>query len=177
MEMLVSLTLFSVVTTIAFTALYRIMEANNKSKTIKLVVNNLNVAMESMTREIRVGYNYCANPPASTCDSNLGSTRIYFKTKDDCDGQYVFYSSEETIKKKVGVKDSAGNCQYPSTETAILGDDVKVKRAKFYIHGSDDHSDYNQPRVLIILRGQATDINMDTIFDIQTTVSQRNPDQ
>jgi prepilin-type N-terminal cleavage/methylation domain-containing protein len=180
-EMLISITLFTIVTTIAFTALYSIMDANTKAKTIKLVVNNLNIAMESMSRELRVGYDYSKSTydSGASCDTvSSGSTTIYFKTKDGCDAYYQYNSTNKTIKKKIGKKDGSGNCPTLSaiSEASIVGDDVLINGLKFYITGVGPSGDI-QPRVVILLQGETARSDIDTKFNIQTTVSQRKSDQ
>jgi type II secretory pathway pseudopilin PulG len=57
-EMMVSIAIFMVVAVIAVAALLKIVDANKKSETLQDTVNNINFAMDSITREIRVGSNY-----------------------------------------------------------------------------------------------------------------------
>src|ERR1035437_3022439 len=57
-EMLVSIAIFMVVAVIAVAALLKIVDANRKSQTLQDAVNNINFAMDSITREIRVGSDY-----------------------------------------------------------------------------------------------------------------------
>jgi len=54
-EMIVSLALFSVVATVALGALVKIVSANRKAQTLQTALTNLNSALESMSRELRVG--------------------------------------------------------------------------------------------------------------------------
>ncbi|MDR3557976.1 MAG: type II secretion system protein [Candidatus Pacebacteria bacterium] len=57
-EMMVSIAIFMVVAVVAVAALLKIVDANKKSETLQDTVNNINFAMDSITREIRVGSNY-----------------------------------------------------------------------------------------------------------------------
>lgn len=66
-EIIVSLAIFTTVAVISVGALLRIMDANRKSISIKTVTNNVNFALESMTREMRVGSKYLI-------DSNITSS-------------------------------------------------------------------------------------------------------
>ncbi len=77
-EIIVSLALFTTVAVIAVGALLRIMDANKKSISIKTVTNNVNFALESMTREMRVGTKYFI-------DSNINSSinRNYTPTESN----------------------------------------------------------------------------------------------
>lgn len=66
--MIVSLGIFAVVAVIAVGALLKITDANKKAQTLKSSINNINFAMESMSREIRMGSNYYCdynNDPSS----------------------------------------------------------------------------------------------------------------
>src|ERR1035437_4002808 len=61
-EMLVSISIFMVVAVVAVTALLKIVDANRKSQTLQDAINNINFAMDSITREIRVGNMYTCAP-------------------------------------------------------------------------------------------------------------------
>lgn len=170
-EMLISISLFTIVVTIAFTALYSIMDANAKAKTIKLVVNNLNMAMESMTREIRVGYNYTCrtavgDPLVGGQDcSGTGGNVLALSTKDNEIVIYSFNSGAGTIQRKKG------------TEVVnLVGDDIVIEDLRFFVNGTGTANNI-QPRVLVILKGTINNIDIATEFDIQTTVSQRKIDK
>lgn len=170
LEMLISVSLFTVVTTIAFTALFSIMDANDKAKTIKLVVNNLSMAMESMTREIRVGTNYTCDRSYSIIDGldcSTGKGSISFDSKSGDNIYYWYDSINKTIKRKIG----------SSHTLNLVGEDINIDNLKFYVIGNGTESPSVQPRVLIVLKGSITrqGQKIKTVFDIQTTVSQRNP--
>ena len=57
-EMIVALAIFSIVATVALGALMKIISANKKAQTLQSAMTNLNFALESMSREMRVGNNY-----------------------------------------------------------------------------------------------------------------------
>jgi len=168
-EMLVSLTLFSFVITIALGSLFTIMKANEKAKVMKTVVNNLNIALEGMSREIRVGYDY-------VCHSDQCHT-FKFKTKYGCDAYYEWDSTKKQIIKKIDKKDSSGNCK-DSTPVAITSSNVVIDNLVFRTTGLQKDDDL-QPRVLINLDGKITSAQLKDpeVFNIQTTVSQRKIDQ
>lgn len=56
-EMIVSLAVFMVVAVIAVGALLKITDANRKSQALKTAINNINYALDAMSREIRTGRN------------------------------------------------------------------------------------------------------------------------
>lgn len=57
-EIIVSLAIFSIVAVVALGALVKIISANNKAQTLQSAISNLNYAMESISREVRVGKTY-----------------------------------------------------------------------------------------------------------------------
>jgi prepilin-type N-terminal cleavage/methylation domain-containing protein len=61
-EMLVSIAIFMIVAVIAVAALLKIVDASKKSQTLQDTVNNINYAMDSITREIRLGSAYTCYP-------------------------------------------------------------------------------------------------------------------
>jgi prepilin-type N-terminal cleavage/methylation domain-containing protein len=73
-EMIVALGIFTLVAVVAVGAFVKIIDANKKSQSIKTAVNNLNFALESMTREMRVGYDFYCNPPTSTISRSYTPT-------------------------------------------------------------------------------------------------------
>ncbi|USN87558.1 MAG: type II secretion system protein [Candidatus Nomurabacteria bacterium] len=60
-EMIVSLGVFAVVVTTAVGALLAIISANKQLQAEQSIMTNLSFAMDTMTREIRTGYNYYCN--------------------------------------------------------------------------------------------------------------------
>lgn len=60
-EIIVSLGIFAIVATVALGALVKIISANKKAQTILASVTNINYALETMSREMRVGRNYYCN--------------------------------------------------------------------------------------------------------------------
>ena len=60
-EMIVSLAIFSIVAVVALGALMKIISANKKAQSLQSAMTNINYALESMSREMRVGSNFCLN--------------------------------------------------------------------------------------------------------------------
>lgn len=57
-EMIVSLAIFSIVAVVALGALVNIISANKKAQSLQASITNLNFALETMSREMRVGSKY-----------------------------------------------------------------------------------------------------------------------
>jgi type II secretory pathway pseudopilin PulG len=175
-EILVSITLFMVVMTVAMGAVLGIFNANRKTDSMKAVMDNLNATLETMSREMRFGTKYyCGssyyNPAAQNCPS--GSTAISFLTQDN---QQVGYDINSTSI----VKTVNGAAHIPVTAPEVVITDLT-----FYVLGAmppstdvcDGSSDCLQPRVLIKIKGYAgTKPESRTNFTVQTTVSERHLD-
>jgi prepilin-type N-terminal cleavage/methylation domain-containing protein len=66
-EIIVSLAIFSVVSVVAVGALLKIVDANKKAQSIQSAMTNLNYALESMSRELRVSnVFYCDDSVSNT---------------------------------------------------------------------------------------------------------------
>jgi prepilin-type N-terminal cleavage/methylation domain-containing protein len=85
-EMMVSVAIFSVVMVIALGALLAISTSDRKAESLKAVINNLNFAVDSMSRSIRTGnswgcdVNHTLSPVAGAdCNtSGVGANEIVF---------------------------------------------------------------------------------------------------
>lgn len=171
-EVIVSVGLFTVVMTVALGALLMVIDANKKAKGIKLVVNNINLAMEGMTRDLRVGHTYCDDQSqsgsGSFCDSSGGTAQIFFTTDAGESGSsYRLYTGGggKSIQRRIG---SSGPYQ------DITGSDILVEEMQFYIQGTAiGPVDKVQPFVTIVVRGEIRVGDLVDEFHLQSTVSQR----
>jgi len=165
-EVIVSLGLFAVVMTIALGALFMVIAANRHAKAIKLVVNNVNVAIEGMTRELRVGSEYCADSFGVSCDdiTNGGSQEIYFRTDTGQSARYWLDNSNPrgAIKREF---DNGGAFN-------LTGSDVDITALNFYIQGTAK-GDGIQPYVTVVVRGEIQVGDVTDDFQLQSTISQR----
>ena len=160
-EVIVSMGLFAVVMTIALGALFMVIAANRHAKAIKLVVNNVNVAIEGMTRELRVGSEYCATTTGSCDDTtNGGSDRIHFKTDVGENSRYRLHNG--SIKRQIN----------GGSEFNLTGSDVEITALNFYIQGTAS-GDGIQPFVTIVVRGEIQVGDVVDDFQLQSTISQR----
>ena len=83
-EMIVALALFAIVAVVALGALMKIISANKKAQSLQSAITNINYALESISREMRVGSNFsCIANPSSYTVSSLDSVSV-----EDCRGTY-----------------------------------------------------------------------------------------
>lgn len=201
-ELIVALFIFSIVILVSAGSIISIISANKKSQSLKSVMNNLNLALDSITKTLAVGEFYHCGPerdvvlpvipltePLDCVDNQNNpspdpeySDQITFKSSEDLDenptnSDYVTYFFTSNVEG--GHIDRSVNFQSPAVRVTAL--DVDILDARFYVSGSKPFGAENlerQPKVFIIIKGQTgTDPNQNpTIFNIQTLVSQRIPD-
>jgi len=152
-EMLVAIALFSVVVTVALGTIVTIIDSNRKAQSLTLVINDLNFALESITRTVKT-----ADPSTITVSSD-GSTL----TVAD-----VIYKIEGSTLKK-------NNVSIISPSIVIdhdPEDDDVVSGFNIFDSGSND-----QPRIFLIIEGEAQiSPKISSDFSIQTTISPRKLD-
>jgi len=165
-EMVVAVSLFTVVVIISTGALMTIINANRKARSMQTVMDNLNFAMENMSRNLRTGYSYECGGSQGNCPN--GKDNIVFIDQNGDSVEYEFLESDGlgsiTISKN-GV-----------TPKSITSSEVDIDGLLFYVTGLDS-SDKKQPLVTISISGTAgVKEETKTAFDIQTTISQRKID-
>lgn len=202
-EMIVSLGVFSIVVTTAVGALLVVIGTNQQLQAEQSVMTNLAFAMDSMTREMRTGYNYYCEQRAN----KTGTNNIF---NDSTDHENVVASSTKDCP--VGVTGSnklqgvsfyeGGNSitgptghsifyYYDDEEQklfrrvgndaaqSIVSSGLKITKAEFFVTGSEtlsDTDDIEQPTVTIYLEAKETDSVDDKTYHLQTTVTQRTLD-
>lgn len=177
-ELIVSVAIFATTMTIALGALLSMSESNRRAEALKSVVNNLNFALEDMSRQLRTGYNYhcgsggdAATPAPLDCAA-VGQSYLAFTGPT---GQTVTYclgtsagcnSSGDAILKKVG----SGPFEM------VTSPEVDITALTFYVLGAAQVG--VQPKVVMLLSGavQITQSQRST-FNLQTTITQRLYDQ
>jgi prepilin-type N-terminal cleavage/methylation domain-containing protein len=192
-EMIVAIALFTVVALVAIGALLRIVDANKRAQSIKNSVNNMNFALEAMTRELRVGTRYNCISGVGTLPTSLsasqgcaltsGSWTIAFnssKVKDNggtkCNLVHVYQFDGVSLKK--GEQRDCG--QTYNTYPIIYG-------------GTDSSADetavqFEKGTIKVVVSGTAQPLAQfhfvgsagikekhKSYFDLQTSVSQRLP--
>jgi type II secretory pathway pseudopilin PulG len=176
-EILVSLLLFSVVMIVALGAIVTMIDANRKSRSQKTVGDNVSAALESMTRAIRDGTVYHCDID-EVLDMNIG-------LEEDCPlGSTVFAfealggdpgtATDQVVYKLEGAgiqRSLDGGASFVS----LTAPDVVVENLTFRTisYGAADE----QPKILIVISGKVGgDSTTETVFSVQTTVSQRFTD-
>jgi prepilin-type N-terminal cleavage/methylation domain-containing protein len=151
-ELMVSVALFSIVVMISMTAILSVVDSTKKAQSMKSVMNNLNFALETMTRSIKTGTDLSVdNGGVSTKDQN-NTTITYSLGSDD--------------KATSIVRTISGNAE------AITAPEVNISNLKFISGGA------GQPSVIMVVQGTVKlSERVSSDFSIQTAITQRAPGQ
>jgi prepilin-type N-terminal cleavage/methylation domain-containing protein len=176
-EVLVSLSIFAIVMTIAVGSLMTLIGANARVQNSQSVMTNLSYALDSMTREIRTGTDYyCGSPTALPRDGEVsrdcatGGEGLSFNeggvsiTEFASSRRILYRLNGTTLERRLG--DGAW--------LPVTAPSVSVDTLRFYVTGSE-RGDNESPTVSIFVSGSTGDANDDSLssFNIQTTVVQQ----
>ncbi|MBX4198987.1 prepilin-type N-terminal cleavage/methylation domain-containing protein [Candidatus Parcubacteria bacterium] len=171
-EIMTSVAVFAVVMVISMGSILSVLQANRKSESLKTVMDNLNLSVESMSREMRFGMNYnggLVGDIYSPHNCSDGCDTVAFLANDRrTEIVYRSLSGSGKIEKST----DAGTTYVPVTAPEITIEDLK-----FYVLGalpSAQESTPLQPKILIKIKGSAgTKASEKTNFTVETLVSQR----
>jgi prepilin-type N-terminal cleavage/methylation domain-containing protein len=180
-ELMVATTIFTSIMLASMGSLFFTLDAARNSRSLRFAMDNVNFAMDSMTRSIRMGSNY-------TCA--VGEDQIYMEqeppTKDCLDGDgtfIVFIPQDADSKTRIGYRiasrgDAKGTrelqrCDIKGVCVPVVSSQVDVQKLFFTVKGSSI-DDKIQPSVYIIMKGTVTVKGVETSFSLQTFASQRN---
>ncbi len=183
-EVLVSLALFSVVMLVGMGALLTVVDANAKAQATQSVMNNLNIAIDGMMREMRMGSNYrCGRADSGTrgVDCANPQHQVSFMTHDG--NLWVYYLNNHQIYRRscIGVS----SC----VDLPLTSKDIDITRFDVYVAGAertyaDNPREIVQPTAVFIIEGVAASSRISgalygkkkrirTEFKIQTVATQR----
>lgn len=187
-EMIVSIALFAVVMVVAVGALLSLTAANKKAQALQSVMNNLNVSLDSMVRNIRMGKKYhCGSGTwTGSAGDNCSSSgnEITFTCNPDnatCARSggtwaYGFNVPDQTCPANTLCRSTAGGAA--GSWTAITAPEVIIEDVRFYVVGAQPgNADQTQPKVVIVVKGQVGSAAKEqSTFHIQATAVQREID-
>ncbi len=155
-EMMVSISLFAVVISVALGSFLNMSEVQKKATSLRKINDNLNFAVETMMREIRTGKKYCQSA-CSPSSFNFTSAR----------GDSIVYRLNNGNGSIERSEDGG------TTFFSLTSPEVKVDNLLFVV-GGESSSDSLQPIVSIIVNGSAGEKKKTkSHLDLQVTVSQR----
>jgi len=171
-EMMVALSLFSVVVTVAFGALMTLIDSNKKAQGIEILMTNLNYVIDDISRNARVGTKYHCGSASGLdvprdCGIASGSDpgHLLAFLPYNGTGRFVYWLDGGRIKKTTDGNISSG--------VEITAKEIVVEKFDLYVSGAPT-GDNRQPRIILHVEGK---INIGTKtasnFNIQTTITQR----
>ena len=180
-ETMIAVSLFIVITTISMGALLNANMLHRKAQSMRSIMDNLNFVMEDMSRNSRIGYDHqcfrkgidtelspatigvprsCSDGWAISFEYAYGSTATY-------NDQLVYYINNVKIFKSV---DGANNFVQLTPDEVV----VDASASSLSVLGAEPiTTNSQQPFITIKLVGKITYQNVDTLFSLQTSVSQR----
>ena len=172
-EMIVAVGLFSVVMLVSVGALLSLVSASRKTQALHAVMNNLNIALDSIVRSVRMGSNYhCGGGSYTTTqDCQSGDILLAFESfggdSSDPQDQWVYYYDSAT--KRIYKSEDSGTNSF-----AITAPSVTIDSLTFYVVGTEI-GNTTQPKVVISIKGTAgaSQVKTRSEFHIQATAVQR----
>lgn len=179
-EMIVAVALFAIVMMVCVGALLSLVNANRKAQALQSVINNVNIALDGIVRNTRMGSNYHGAGGDASCgasdyttphDCPNGGTIFAFEpygnTPSDRPWIYTFAQDENGVGR-IYRSENGG------TPIAITAPEVSIQTMQFYVVGSTS-GDTTQPKVVIVVEGTAGALGSTahTTFHIQATAVQR----
>jgi prepilin-type N-terminal cleavage/methylation domain-containing protein len=153
-ELMVAMSIFSVVMVMSMTSVFTIISVNRKAQSLSSVIDNLNFAVESMTRTIKTNTEYTIGTDAVTVENDDGQTLRYSRVVDaEGKGRIMLQRGSATA--------------IPITASEVDVDTFRTIRL-YDVDGCE------QPMLAIVIRGTATVGEEETEFSLQTVISQRD---
>lgn len=178
-EMIVAIALFAVVMLIAVGALLSLTGANRKAQALQSVMNNLNIALDGMVRNIRMGTNYQCGGGDAQGNCSGGGTFFTFKPNPDVSNASAWIYRFDSVGTYCGAHRICRS-QDGTTYTAITAPEVSIDSGSvFYVVGAQaGDPSFIQPKVIIVVKGTAGALSLKTktTFHIQASAVQRELD-
>lgn len=191
-EIMVATSIFMVIMLLAIGALVVASDSARRAERMRFAIDNVNFAIENISRSIRMGTHYTcvttgsitlsADPATQDCASGGNfvafipslaqpSVRMGYKVEQRTSGPFRADGVTYTYTLKRCSYDSAVS---PSVICAdIVSPDIDIQTLKFFVKGSDT-SDNIQPSVYVIVKGAVDIKGTWNSFALQTMASQRS---
>ena len=175
-ELMVATAIFMAIMVASMGALLVTIDSARGARALRTAMDNVNFAMESMTRSIRMGNNY-------VCVKGEGSVAShgYLNSQDCKEGgtllSFVPQKADLVDPTRISYKWDTKNLKLERCEGGVCADvvapEVEIEKLNFVVDGSNP-LDTKQANVYITLKGKVIIKGTPTSFAIQTIASQRN---
>lgn len=165
-ELMVAVSIFAIVMVISMGAILTVVNGNKKNQNMQVAINNLNFAVESMTRSIKTGYNYLIAPSCESLTLNITEDQDGFGGDDR-----VTYS----LKQFGGDNDNYGlfiDNQDTGYSGFVTAPDLNITNLCFT---EAREGEGFQPHISVVIQGETTGgkAELETTFNLYTSVTQR----
>ena len=185
-EMIVAIGVFSIIVVISLGSVLTISSSQKKAASFRAVQDNLNFALETMAKSIRVGFDYYCYDDLNP-DSNLSISNYNYNGPNDCSinnsvgGNVFIFKAIDVNGLQItkGYRINGTRIEVDSSNDAggfipLTGNDVEIVNGRFYVTGAEPDK---QPMVIIILTGVAGEQGkIQSEAKLQITISQRQID-
>jgi prepilin-type N-terminal cleavage/methylation domain-containing protein len=198
-EMMISLAIFTVVALVSVGAFLKILDANKKSVNLKTTINNLNFALESISREMRVGkdfyYVYSSSALPGTIAYNYNSKLDDSGLSGESNYWLIAFRSSKTsrvhgntigapcnliyayrydkVNKRIQKAQQDRDCDYSLSDSDfrdLTAKEIKITNSRVRI----DTGSSRQPYAFFFIEGESGTKELEKVsFSMQTSVSQR----
>lgn len=186
-ELMVATTIFTMVMVMGVGSLVISSNTAKSSRKLRTAVDNVNFAMESMTRELRTGSRFYCGDSGSYSMANdslvndcINGSIIAFNPQNYPSSPYRIAYYRTARKGADGSLDGTytlERCEFTTSKNCfpVVSDDVDVQLLKFTVKGSVlPPSNTVQPSVEIIMKGVVDPTGSKTPFSLQSMASQRS---
>lgn len=177
-EMMVSVAIFTVVMTISLGSLLAMSESDRKVQTLKSVVNNLNFALDAMSRSVRTGTAYHCDLLQGTiatprdCTSTPASSFAF----RNAEGETVGYCLLNGVLRRAATTGLLSSSCANSDYAPVTSNEVQIQTLSFFVTGAEAVG--VQPKVTMLISGTVRVSEGEaSTFNLQTSVTQRFYDQ
>ncbi len=188
-ELMVATSIFMIIMVMALGSLVISSDSAKKGQALRATMDNVNFAMDTMTRSIRMGTEYtCVGlsgvvglipedcPLGGTAP---GGTAFAFKPAPPQTATRIIYRLVERPTLVLGdvPTRTIQRCDFTGEASCIdiVAPEVDVEELRFFVKGSGtpDTGDFVQPSVYIMMKGTVSIKGVPTTFALQTMASQR----
>lgn len=193
-ELIISVGLFAVAVTISVGSLLVLVAQSQQGQADQNTMTNISFALDSMTREIRTGYDYYCAPINNSDIATAFFNQEVLASVNDCPDGYPggsdrhtgisFIEGGESITGGTGYERIAYWFDLRDTERTIyrrvgngaaeriLSSDIEIVDAEFMVDGTNPN-DAAQPTVTIYLEARDVSESTGNTVKFQTTITQR----
>lgn len=179
-ELMVSVSLFAILVAVSIGSLVTIYNSNRKAENMQIAMDNLNLVIEKMSRNIKFGkYYYCSSGTPTYYSEEDAENRDVSDCASGRDSFYFYNDDDELVGYRLNngvIEESVESDTVSQPFTPLTSDQINIDNLSFFALGALN-GDNQQPRVSIVISGTVgEDQKEESEFNIQTSVSQRELD-